>query len=255
MTAPAISRISDKARTSSIAVRTALRDVSRARLASAVVGITALVAVALLVPLPTAVQIRDWAQATGPWLPLTFWLVHATVTVLPFPRTAFTLAAGLLFGPVTGVLIASTASTTSAVLALLAVRATGWRLNRLEHRPGVSLVNERLRERGWRAILSLRFIPVIPFSVINYAAGTSDVRVAPYMWATLAGHLPGTIAVVILGNAFTGDVNPLLVLISVCTAALGLSGLVYEIRHVAARSGHRPQPVPDPAPTASSPAA
>jgi hypothetical protein len=42
--------------------------------------------------------------------------------------------------------------------------------------------------------------------------------------------LPGTAAVVVLGDAFTGNVSPMLALVSVGTAALGVAGLVYEIR-------------------------
>ena len=53
----------------------------------------------------------------------------------------------------------------------------------------------------------------------------------PYLLATLVGLLPGTAAVVILGDALTGNINPLLVLVSVCTAALGIAGLSYETRH------------------------
>ena len=83
-------------------------------------AIVILVAVALLVPLPTAVQLRDWATSVGPWFPLAFLAAHVVVTVFPFPRTAFTLAAGLLFGPLLGVSIAVVASTFSAVIALLA---------------------------------------------------------------------------------------------------------------------------------------
>ena len=52
----------------------------------------------------------------------------------------------------------------------------------------------------------------------------------PYALATLAGMLPGTAAVVILGDAFTGNVSPMLALVSVATASLGVAGLVYEIR-------------------------
>ena len=48
-------------------------------------------------------QLRDWAESVGPWFPLAFLLAHIVVTVVPVPRTAFTLAAGLLFGPVLGV--------------------------------------------------------------------------------------------------------------------------------------------------------
>ncbi|OBI89872.1 TVP38/TMEM64 family protein [Mycobacterium asiaticum] len=252
MTTAAISKTTDTVRAIAAGVLLAVRQMSVLRLVATVAGITALVAVALLVEMPTAMQMRDWAQSLGPWFPLVFWLVHVVVTVPPFPRTAFTLAAGLLFGPVFGIAIAVTASTASATLATLLVRATGWRLDRLVRSRAVGRLDDRLRERGWLAILSLRFIPVVPFAAINYAAGASAVRVLPYMWATLVGLLPGTVAVVILGNAFAGDGSPLLVLVSVCTGALGLCGLVYEVRQY--RRHHRrapetPEPVSEPAVT------
>lgn len=97
--------------------------------------------------------------------------------MLPFPRTAFTLAAGLLFGPALGIAIAVTASALSALLALFAVRALGWQLSSLVSHPALESVDARLRERGWAAVLSLRLIPVVPFSVLNYATGASSVRV------------------------------------------------------------------------------
>ena len=156
--------------------------------------------------------------------------VVSAITVFPFPRTVFTLAAGLLFGPFVGVPLAVVASTISAVIALLLVRAAGWQLSRLVRHPRVDSLDARLRERGWPAVLSMRMIPAVPFSVLNYAAGASAVRVLPYTLATLAGLLPGTAAVVILGDALTGNVSPLLFVVSLCTASLGIAGLIYEIR-------------------------
>jgi uncharacterized membrane protein YdjX (TVP38/TMEM64 family) len=188
------------------------------------------VAVVLLVPLPTAVQMRDWATSVGPWFPLAFLGAHVVVTVLPFPRTAFTLAAGLLFGPAVGILIAVTASTLSALIAMVGVRALGWQLTSLLRHPGVESLDDRLRARGWPAVLSLRLIPAVPFSVLNYAAGASAVQVMPYLLATLIGLVPGTSAVVILGDAMTGHISPLLALVSLCTAAVGIGGLLYEGR-------------------------
>ena len=70
-------------------------------------------------------------------------------------------------------------------------------------------------------------------------------RLLLYPLATLVGLLPGTAAVVILGDALTGNVNPLLVLISVCTAVLGIAGLSYETRHYRRRHAAA---VPDPDP-------
>ena len=61
-------------------------------------------------------------------------------------------------------MIAVAASAASAVLAVVLVRAAGWQLNRLVRHRSVDTVDERLRNRGWRAVLSLRLIPVVPFA-------------------------------------------------------------------------------------------
>jgi len=237
VTASATCKITETLRELGRALSATARQLSRPRTVAAVVGITVLVAVALLVPLPTPLQLRDWAESVGPWFPLAFLMAHIVVTVVPVPRTAFTLAAGLLFGPVLGIAIAVIASTASAMIAMLLVRAAGWQLNRLVRHRSIDTVDERLRKRGWMAILSLRLIPVVPFSAINYAAGASAMRVLPYMLATLAGLLPGTAAVVILGDALAGHPSPLLYLVSLSIGALGVAGLVVEIHHY--RQHHR----------------
>jgi hypothetical protein len=76
----------------------------------------------------------------------------------------------------------------------------------------------------------MRMIPAVPFSMMNYAAGASAIRLLPYTLASFVGLIPGTAAVVILGDALTGNVSPLLFVVSLCTASLGTAGLIYEIR-------------------------
>jgi uncharacterized membrane protein YdjX (TVP38/TMEM64 family) len=230
VTRPAIRKFADTLRTLSFMVVATVRQLSTRRLILTAAAAVALVAVALLVRLPTAVELRDWSTSMGPWFPLVFLAAHIVVTVLPFPRTAFTLAAGLLFGPVLGVTLAVVASTASAVIALELVRAAGWQLGRLVRHQAVEIVDARLRDRGWVAVLSLRLIPVVPFAPLNYAVGASAVRVLPYTLATVAGVLPGTAAVVILGDALTGHVSPLLFMVSLCIGLAGITLLAYEIR-------------------------
>jgi uncharacterized membrane protein YdjX (TVP38/TMEM64 family) len=226
-----IGRFADALRGLTAAVVATALQVSMRRIIATGLVVAVLVAVALLVHLPTAVQMRDWATSVGPWFPLAFLTAHIVVTVLPFPRTAFTLAAGLLFGPVLGVTLAVVASTASAVIALALVRAVGWQLSRLVRHQTVDAADAHLRDRGWIAVMSLRLIPAVPFSVLNYAAGASAIRVLPYTLATLAGVLPGTAAVVILGDALTGHVSPLLFAVSLCTGIVGVALLAYEVVH------------------------
>jgi uncharacterized membrane protein YdjX (TVP38/TMEM64 family) len=200
------------------------------RLIGAVVLLAAFVAIALFVPHPDAEQIRDWARAAGPWFPLMFFVAHALATIA-LPRLPFTLSAGLMFGPVTGIAVAIAATTVSAALAFLLVRAIGRDAiaARLTH-PAVAAVDRRLARRGWLAVGSLRLIGPVPFPLVNYCAGLSSIRLVPYLIATAVGLLPGTIAVVVLGDALTGRIDPALVVVTAISVAIGLAGLLVDAR-------------------------
>lgn len=204
------------------------RQVPRRKIVLVAVAAAILAAVAVLVPVPTPVEVRNWATSVGPWFPLAFLAAHAVVTVFPIPRSVFTLAAALMFGPLLGTALALLASTASALITLFLIRALGWRLNRLVKHPIVDSLDGRLRRRGWPAIVSLRLITAVPFWALNYAAAASAVRVLPFTVATVIGLIPGTLAFVFLADALTGHINPLLALVSVVTATIGIGGLIVD---------------------------
>jgi uncharacterized membrane protein YdjX (TVP38/TMEM64 family) len=212
----------------SASVRVALRD--RRRLIVAVLLLAAFVAIALFAPRPDTEQIRAWAGAAGSWFPLLFFAAHALATIA-LPRVPFTLCAGLLFGPVTGTTVAICATTVSAALAFLLVRAVGRDAiaARLTH-PAVAAVDRRLARRGWLAVGSLRLISPVPFPLVNYCAGVSSIRLLPFLVATAVGVAPGTVAVVALGDALTGGTDPTLVVASAIFLALGVAGLLLDAR-------------------------
>ena len=201
------------------------------RLALLLLGATVLLAIAAFVPMPTPQQIQSWAATVGPIFPLVFFVAHALITVAPIPRTVFTVAAGVLFGPVLGLAIAATATTISAVLALLLVRTLGRELvvTRLRHR-AVQAIDERLRRRGWLAVGSLRLIAFAPFSVVNYCCALSALRFWPYLLATVAGIMPGTVATVILADALAGGTHPAMLVVSTVCIAGGIVGLLIDMR-------------------------
>ncbi|WP_397333710.1 TVP38/TMEM64 family protein [Ornithinimicrobium sp. INDO-MA30-4] len=49
------------------------------------------------------------------------------------------------------------------------------------------------------AILTLRLIPIVPFTAINYGAGLSSVRFRDYFFGSALGMIPGSIAYVAVG--------------------------------------------------------
>ena len=206
------------------------RAAPRTRLLIAMALLFAVVVAVVMVPLPTPLQMRAWAQSVGVAAPLLFLLGHALVTVAPVPRTVFTLAAGLLFGPLLGVGLSVVATMLSAALAFGLVRRLAGGLVRphLDHRI-LRAVDARLRRRGWLAVASLRLIPAVPFSMLNYCSALSSISFRHYLAGT-AGIVPGSVAVVVLGDALTGTTSPTLLAVSLAAGAVGVIGLIMEIR-------------------------
>jgi uncharacterized membrane protein YdjX (TVP38/TMEM64 family) len=206
------------------------RRTRRARLAVAALALLGAVAAVAVLPVPSPLQMRAWAQSVGMAAPLLFLLGHALMTVAPVPRTVFTLAAGLLFGPVLGVTLSLAATALSGVLAFGLVRwlAGDFVLRHLDHKV-FRTVDARLRRRGWLAVASLRLIPAVPFSMLNYCSALSSISFRHYLAGTV-GIVPGSVAVVMLGDALTGTTSPALLAVSLAGAAIGVIGLIVESR-------------------------
>lgn len=201
------------------------------RLALVLLALAIFVAAWALFDVPPLAVLREWADETGPWFPLVFWLLYVGITQLPVPRTILTISAGILFGSARGILIAITATTVAAVLSLIVVRflLRDWIAPRLTH-PSVEMINARLEARGWLAVASLRMIAFVPFSVLNYAAALTRVRVLPFALATFVGSLPGTVVTVLFGDTLTGNANPVVVVLTVVLTLAGFAGLLLDAR-------------------------
>ncbi|WP_298180908.1 TVP38/TMEM64 family protein [Saccharomonospora sp.] len=195
----------------------------------AVVG--ALAVVAVLVPVPGPAQLRMWAEGLGGVGVVAFFAAYAVLTAAPIPRTVFNLAAGLLFGEFVGVSIALVSTMLSGLLGFLLARSLGREvvLRQLHRRP-VKVVNDRLARGGTLAVASLRLIPVIPFAPLSYLCGVSSLPLRPYLVGTVVGSFPGTVAVVVLGDALTGTTPPALIVCYATFALLGALGVLWATR-------------------------
>ena len=197
----------------------------------AFIAVCAVLVTSYLVPVPTVASVRSWGEDLGPGFVWVFFLAYALVTVFPIPRTVFTVSAGVLFGPVVGLIGALISTAVAATLGFLLARWAGRdRVTPFLSRPVVMTIDARLAARGWLAIGSLRLIPICPFWLLNWCAGLSSVRLLPYLTASVIASAPGTVAVVLLGNALTGERNPLLMLLSATFFAVGVIGLIVDVR-------------------------
>ncbi|WP_328825363.1 TVP38/TMEM64 family protein [Tomitella gaofuii] len=203
----------------------------RRRIAALAFFAAVAVAAAVLGPGLSPDSLVGWSAGAGWWFPVVFVAVHAVVCTAPVPRTAFTVAAGVLFAPLWGVVLALTGSVLAALMTLLAGRSLGRDAvhARLTH-PAVRRVDERLRRRGWLAVGSLRLIPVVPFSVLNYCCSVSGVRMLPFLAATVVGSLPGTVAVVYFGHAVSTGGDWTSLALTAAAVGVGVLGLIVDAR-------------------------
>ena len=72
-------------------------------------------------------------------------------------------------------------------------------LHSLSHR-WVGRISRRLARQGLLAIITLRVVPVAPFSVINLVAGASHIRFRDFATGTLIGMTPGTLALTVFSD-------------------------------------------------------
>jgi uncharacterized membrane protein YdjX (TVP38/TMEM64 family) len=196
------------------------------------VGLVAAVVVAAFVlPVPDPAQLRSWASSAGAAAPALMFLTYVVATCIPIPRTVFSLASGLLLGPVVGITVALAATAVSGLLSFALARSLGRRIvARHLDRASVRAVDAKLSGGGWLAVASLRLIPAVPFLPTNYACGLSSVRTRPYLAGTMIGSLPGTTAAVALGDTLTGGTPPALLAAYALFAIAGATGLWFTIR-------------------------
>ncbi len=200
---------------------------------------------AFVTPIPDPAELRALAVDAGPAMPVVFFGIYAVGVALPLPRTVFSLASGLLLGNALGIMVAVAGAVTAAILGFLLARFLGGGLvARHADRRVVRTVDARLADGGLLGVAALRLIPVVPFAPLSYCCGLSSIAMRPYVIGTMLGSLPGTAAVVVLGDALTGATPPALAACYAAFALVGAIGVYRMVRgQVPAVTGATPRPV------------
>ena len=130
-----------------------------------------------------------------------FFAIYVTLTALSVPGAAImTLAAGAIFGVVTGTVLVSFASSIGATLAFLGSRYLF--RDGVQARFGAQLsgINAGMARDGAFYLFSLRLVPVAPFFAINLLMGLTPIRTWTYYWVSQVGMLLATIVYVNAGT-------------------------------------------------------
>ncbi|MBV9748350.1 MAG: TVP38/TMEM64 family protein [Acetobacteraceae bacterium] len=118
--------------------------------------------------------------------------------------TALTVSGGALFGPALGTALAVAGATAGAILLFLAARSTLGAVLARRHAALLARVQPRLERDGFAGLLALRLVPIVPFWLVNLAAGILRMRLLPFALATGLGIIPATAVFASAGAGFAG---------------------------------------------------
>ncbi len=147
-----------------------------------------------------------WVDSLGLLGPVVFVSGYIIATVAFVPGSVLTLVAGAIFGIVKGTIYVFLGASMGSAAAFLVSRylARGAIERRLASHPRFAAIDRAVGSAGWKIVLLLRLSPVVPFNLLNYGLGLTNVRFTDYIVASV-GMLPGTLLYVYSGK-LAGDV-------------------------------------------------
>jgi len=154
-------------------------------------------------------------------------MIAAAMT--PIPSEIAALAIALRFGFWLGFAIIWLGAMTGAWLCYvlaerLGARGTLW----LMRRASLRRARDRLEGAGWKGILGLRLIPIVPFFALSLAAGLMRLPLRPFLGGTALGILPATATISALGQGLIDRDAGVAVAAGLAFVALALLALVFR---------------------------
>jgi uncharacterized membrane protein YdjX (TVP38/TMEM64 family) len=171
-----------------------------------------------------------------------FCLAYILIVVTSIPgATVLTLVGGLLFGSILGTTVVVISATIGATLLMIAIKLAFGEIVTRRIGARVKFMENNFKQNAFFYLLSMRFLPLVPFFILNLAAGIFNMQISTFFIATLIGIIPGSFVYVNIGanlnNVFNqpGDsfsiasfITPNIIIAFSLLAILSLTPLVVQ---------------------------
>src|SRR3972149_6251805 len=157
--------------------------------------------------------LKAWILELGPWGPVAYIVIYSISPVMLLPALPLTVAGGILFGPVGGIIYPAIGSTIGASIAFLISRYLARELvaKLLSKKGRWSELDKEVERRGWKIVAFTRLIPLFPYNFLNYAFGLTKIKFSHYVLASSVFMLPAIVAFVLFSSSlldlFSGKVS------------------------------------------------
>ncbi len=170
-------------------------------------------------------QLQLWLQQMGIWAPILYILVYTIATLCILPSTPLNLTGGAIFGSLWGTVWTSVAAILAAILSFWFSRTIGRNLVQEKLAGKWQSIDREMHQGGFFYMFAIRLLPLIPYGIVNFAAGLTSIKFRDYFWGTAMGTIPGILPFVMMGaglNALKqGDILPVLVALALVGMLVG----------------------------------
>jgi phosphatidylserine/phosphatidylglycerophosphate/cardiolipin synthase-like enzyme/uncharacterized membrane protein YdjX (TVP38/TMEM64 family) len=183
---------------------------------------------------------QDSASSNGAFLAVLAIFVAGGFLLVPV--TLLIVGTAAAFGLGWGLLYATVGTIASAALSYVLGAWLGQRAVRRMLGGKLLRVRNAVARRGVLAIAAIRMIPVAPFTVVNLAAGATNIGFVPYIAGTIIGMAPGFFVLSTLGHSLYRLVSEptLMSLVAIVGALLLWLASVLALQHWVKRPNLNP---------------
>lgn len=168
-------------------------------------------------------QLQTLLSAMGVLAPIIYIVLYTVATCLILPSTPLNLSGGAIFGIWWGTLWTTVAALLAAIASFGFTRTIGRELVSQKLAGRWDAVDAEIRQGGLFYMFAIRLLPIIPYGIVNFAAGLTSIKFKDYLIGTLLGTLPGVLPFVMMGAGIgelsRGNILPL-------TCAFALTGIL-----------------------------
>lgn len=148
-------------------------------------------------------NLQAFIRSFGAWAPVIFAIIYIISAPIPLVSWVTSPLGGLLFGTLWGSLLVIGVATASSMIPFTLSRTLGqeWVESKLKGKRLDDIYQRSEGQGGFLFILMMRLIPLLPWEVQNYVAGLTKVSIPVYVIATALGIIPGSLGLVLIGDA------------------------------------------------------
>jgi uncharacterized membrane protein YdjX (TVP38/TMEM64 family) len=171
--------------------------------------------------------LQSWLESLGIWSPIIYILLYTFGTILILPSTPLNLCGGALFGVWWGTFWTAIAAMIAAIIAFAFTRTVGRDYIAKKFVGQWEALDAELHQGGLFYMFAIRLLPIVPYGIVNFAAGLSSIRFRDYLIGTALGTVPGILPFVMMGSGLQalgqGDMMPLMIAFTLAGMLVGVA--------------------------------